>query len=63
MIDLTKDYSKAEKVYQELIKAEIRKPIIFVGSKIDSPLAKENAKKLKNEEKETQQINKCNRVI
>jgi len=48
MIDLTKDYSKAEKVYNELVKAEIDKPIIFIGSKIDSLLAKENAKKLKN---------------
>jgi uncharacterized protein len=47
MIDLTKDYSKAEKVYNELIKAEINKPIIFIGSKIDSPLAKKNAEKLK----------------
>lgn len=47
MIDLTKDYSKAEKVYQELIKAEIKKPIIFIGSKIDSPEAKENSQKLK----------------
>jgi uncharacterized protein len=46
MIDLTKDYSKAERVYDELIKADIDKPIIFIGSKIDSPLAKENAKKL-----------------
>ncbi len=47
MIDLTKDYSKAEKVYNELIKAEINKPIIFIGNKIDSPLAKRNALKLK----------------
>ena len=30
-----------------MIKAEINKPIIFIGSKIDSPLAKKNAKKLK----------------
>ena len=42
-IYLTKDYSKAERVYDELIKAEIKKPIIFIGCKIDSPLAKENA--------------------
>lgn len=48
MIDLTKDYSRAEKVYNELIKAEINKPIIFIGNKIDSSLAKKNAKKLKN---------------
>jgi len=48
MIDLTKDYSRAEKVYNELMKAEIKKPIIFIGNKIDSPLAKENAIKLKN---------------
>lgn len=47
MIDLTKDYSKAEKVYNELVKAEIHKPIIFIGNKIDSSLAKENAIKLK----------------
>lgn len=47
MIDLTKYYSRAEKVYNELIKAEINKPIIFIGSKIDSPLAKKNAEKLK----------------
>lgn len=47
MVDLTKDYSNAEKVYNELIKADIDKPIIFIGSKIDSPLAKENAEKLK----------------
>ena len=48
MIDLTKDYSRAEKVYNELVKAEVSKPIIFIGSKIDSSLAKENAKKLKS---------------
>jgi len=47
MIDLTKDYSRAEKVYNELIKAEIHKPIIFIGNKIDSPSAKENAIELK----------------
>lgn len=47
MIDLTKDYSRAEKVYSELSKAEIDKPIIFIGSKIDSPLGQENARKLK----------------
>lgn len=47
MIDLTKDYSKAEKVYNELVKAEIHKSIIFIGNKIDSSLAKENAIKLK----------------
>lgn len=47
MIDLTKDYSKAEKVYDELLKADIHKPIIFIGNKIDSPLAKKNAIKLK----------------
>lgn len=47
MIDLTKDFSRAEKVYNELIKAEIKKPIIFIGNKIDSPLSKENAIKLK----------------
>lgn len=47
MIDLTKDYSRAEKVYNELVKANISKPIIFIGSKIDSPLAKVNAEKLK----------------
>jgi len=52
MIDLTKNYSKAEKVYNELIKAEINKPIIFIGSKIDSPLAKENAEKLKKKFKD-----------
>jgi small GTP-binding protein len=43
MIDLTKDYSKAEKVYKELMKADIKKPIIFIGNKIDDPIAKENA--------------------
>src|SRR3989344_1845691 len=48
MIDLTKDYSKSEKVYNELVKAGIDKPIIFIGSKIDSPLAKGNASILKN---------------
>lgn len=47
MIDLTKDYSKAEKIYNELVKAEIYKPIIFIGNKIDSPLAKNNLIKLK----------------
>ncbi|HLD55433.1 MAG TPA: GTPase [Candidatus Nanoarchaeia archaeon] len=52
MIDLTKDYSKAEKVYNELIKADIRKPIIFIGNKIDSSLAKNNAIKLKKKFKE-----------
>ena len=52
MIDLTKDYSRAEKVYNELVKAEINKPIIFIGSKIDSPLAKENAEKLKKKFKD-----------
>lgn len=47
MIDLTREYSKAEKVYRELVKAGISKPIIFIGSKIDSPSAKENALELK----------------
>lgn len=52
MIDLTKDYSRAKKVYNELIKADIHKPIIFIGNKIDSPFAKENAIKLKNKFKD-----------
>jgi len=52
MIDLTKDYSKAEKVYNELIKANIQKPIIFIGNKIDSSLAKRNTNKLKNKIKD-----------
>lgn len=52
MIDLTKDYSKAEKVYNELIKADIHKPIIFIGNKIDSPSAKKNAIKLKKKFKD-----------
>jgi len=52
MIDLTKDYSRAEKVYNELIKADIHKPIIFIGNKIDSPSAKENARKLKEKFKD-----------
>ncbi len=52
MIDLTKNYSRAEKVYNELIKAEIHKPIIFIGNKIDSLSAKKNAVKLKNKFKD-----------
>jgi small GTP-binding protein len=52
MIDLTKDYSKAEKVYKELMKADIKKPIIFIGNKIDDPIAKENAPKLNKKFKE-----------
>ena len=47
MVDLTKDYSNAEKIWNELLKAKIEKPIIIVGNKIDSSLAKENALKLK----------------
>ncbi|PIN88504.1 hypothetical protein COU61_04660 [Candidatus Pacearchaeota archaeon CG10_big_fil_rev_8_21_14_0_10_35_13] len=47
MIDLISDYSRAEKVYEELKKAEIKKPIIFIGNKIDSPRAKNNAEKLR----------------
>jgi uncharacterized protein len=47
MIDLTKDYSRAEKVYNELVKAKIDKPIIFIGNKVDSPLAKNKIIKLK----------------
>ena len=52
MIDLTKDYSKAEKIYNELVKADIHKPIIFIGNKIDSPSAKKNSIKLKNKFKD-----------
>jgi uncharacterized protein len=52
MVDLTKDSSKAQKVYNELIKAEINKPIIFIGSKIDSLQAKENLIKIKKKFKE-----------
>lgn len=52
MIDLTKDYSRAEKVYNELVKAKIDKPIIFIGNKIDSPLAKNNIIKLKKKFKD-----------
>jgi uncharacterized protein len=52
MIDLTKDSSKAQKVYNELIKAEINKPIIFIGSKIDSSQAKENLTRIKKKFKE-----------
>ncbi|MCK4552958.1 50S ribosome-binding GTPase [Candidatus Pacearchaeota archaeon] len=52
MIDLAKDYSKAEKVYNELVKANIQKPIIFIGNKIDLPSANENAIKLKNKFKD-----------
>ncbi len=47
MVDLTKDYSTAEKVWNELIKSKIEKPIIIVGNKVDSYLAKRNIKKLK----------------
>lgn len=52
MIDLTKDYSVAEKVYLELVKAKIEKPIIFIGNKIDSPEARENVLKLKSKFKD-----------
>lgn len=52
MIDLTKDYSRAEKVYNELLKAKINKPIIFIGNKVDSPMAKKNIEKLKNKFKD-----------
>ena len=41
-----------ENVYNELIKADIKKPIIFIGNKIDSPSAKKNAKKLKKKFKD-----------
>ena len=52
MIDLTKDYSKAEKVYNELVKADIHKPIIFIGNKIDLSSTKKNAIKLKKKFKD-----------
>lgn len=52
MIDLTKPIDKAEKIFAELKKAKIEKPMIIIGNKIDSPESKSNAKKLKKRFKE-----------
>ena len=51
MFDLTTPIKKAEQIINELKKAKINKPMIIVGNKIDSPLAKKNAKKLKQKYK------------
>jgi len=51
MFDLTAPIKEAEKIIKELKKAKINKPIILVGNKVDSSLAKNNAKKLKQKYK------------
>jgi uncharacterized protein len=47
MVDLTKPIENAEKIFNELKKAEIQKSMIIVGNKIDAPGSKQNAEKLK----------------
>jgi uncharacterized protein len=47
MVDLTKPINNAVVILNELKKAEIQKPMIIVGNKIDSPQAKKNLKRAK----------------
>ena len=48
MVDLTKPIDLAESIFNELKKAKIKKTMIVVGNKIDSPLAKTNIAKAKS---------------
>jgi small GTP-binding protein len=52
MIDLTKDYSEAEAVWNELLKARIEKPIIIVANKIDAATSMIQIEHLKKKFKE-----------
>ncbi|MAG40113.1 hypothetical protein CMI41_04045 [Candidatus Pacearchaeota archaeon] len=52
MIDLTKPLTKSEAIFNELKKANIEKPMIIVGNKVDSQDSKKNINRIKMKFKE-----------